>query len=340
MSDDMPRPRIFITGTAGFIGFHLAKHLLDTGAYVRGYDGLTDYYDVALKQARHDILLQAPRFSTTIGLLEDAQVFEKSVTEFKPDIIIHLAAQAGVRYSLENPRVYIDGNIVGTFNVLEAAKKQGISHLLLGSTSSIYGANEKIPFQETDRTDAPLTVYAATKKSGELLAHSYAHLWNIPTTIFRFFTVYGPWGRPDMAYFKFTKSILEGRAIDIYNNGNMSRDFTYIDDLVRAVCKLIENVPERGAPVSTQDTLSPVAPHRIVNIGRSEPMQLLDFISALEDALGIKAKRNYMDMQMGDVPTTWANADLLKTLTGFQPRIAPAQGIAEFVAWYREHYKV
>jgi len=331
--------RIFITGTAGFIGFHLAKLLLAEGFVVHGYDGMTDYYDVALKQRRHQMLLQNPNFSVTEGMLEDQALLDEVADKFEPDVIVHLAAQAGVRYSLENPRAYLDSNVIGTFNVMEAARRLEAEHLLMASTSSVYGANEEMPFIETEKADTQLTIYAATKKANESMAHSYAHLWGLPTTMFRFFTVYGPWGRPDLALYKFVDAILDGRPIDIYNQGDMYRDFTYVDDLVRAIRLLIDVPPERpeNGEVPEGDSLSPVAPYRVVNIGNSEKVRLLDFIGAIEDCLGQKAARNYMGMQTGDVPATWANADLLKTLTGYRPQTDFRDGIARFVEWYRDY---
>ncbi|MAQ35863.1 MAG: UDP-glucuronate 5-epimerase [Thioclava sp.] len=333
--------RILITGTAGFIGYHLAKLLLDEGYRVHGYDGMTDYYDVALKQRRHAMLLQNPNFSATEGMLEDLETFDAMADEFKPEIIVHLAAQAGVRYSLEQPRAYIDANIVGTFNVMEAARRHEVQHLLMASTSSVYGANEDMPYAETDKADTQLTIYAATKKATESMGHSYAHLWNLPTTMFRFFTVYGPWGRPDMALFKFTDAILNDRPIDIYNHGEMYRDFTYVEDLVRGIRLLIDAVPERPASrdeIAEGDSLSPVAPYRIVNIGNSDKVKLLDFVDALEAELGRPAQRNYMEMQKGDVPATWADASLLQSLTGYRPQTDVCEGIAKFVAWFRDYY--
>ncbi len=333
--------RVFITGTAGFIGFHLAKLLLLEGFVVHGYDGMTDYYDVALKQRRHAQLLQNPNFATTEGMLEDAELIDRVTDDFQPDVIVHLAAQAGVRYSLENPRAYIDGNVVGTFNVMEAARRLEVKHLLMASTSSVYGANEDMPFAETEKADTQLTIYAATKKANESMAHSYAHLWNLPTTMFRFFTVYGTWGRPDLALYKFVDAILDNRPIDIYNHGDMYRDFTYVDDLVRGIRLLIEAVPERPATredIPDWDSLSPVAPYRVVNIGNSDKVRLLDFIDAIEDALGKTAIRNYMDMQKGDVPATWANAEALQNLTGYRPQTDFKDGIARFVDWFREYY--
>lgn len=332
--------KVFITGTAGFIGFHLAQLLLDEGFRVHGFDGMTDYYDVKLKQRRHQMLLQNPHFSMTEGMLEDDALITQVTDDFAPDVIVHLAGQAGVRYSLENPRAYLDSNLVGTFNVMEAARRLKVEHLLMASTSSVYGANEDMPFAETDKADTALTFYAATKKANEAMAHSYAHLWDLPTTMFRFFTVYGPYGRPDLALFKFVDAILDGRPIDIYNHGDMYRDFTYVTDLVRGIRMLIDTPPVRpdNREVPEGDSLSPVAPYRIVNIGNSDKVRLLDFVEAIEEELGQKAIRNYMPMQMGDVPATWANAELLKTLTGYKPQTDIKDGIREFVAWFRDYY--
>ena len=333
--------RVFITGTAGFIGYHLAELLLSEGMEVRGLDGMTDYYDVALKRRRHQMLLQHEGFTAVEAMLEDADRVMSEITDFRPDIIVHLAAQAGVRYSIENPRAYIDANVTGTFNVLEAARVAGVGHLLAASTSSVYGANEAMPFRETDKADTQVSLYAATKKAGEAMGHVYAHLWGIPVTMFRFFTVYGPWGRPDLALFKFTDAILQGRPIDIYNHGEMYRDFTHVRDLVRGIRLLMDCVPERPAgsgAVPEGDSLSPVAPFRIVNIGNSEKVKLLDFVEAIEEAVGRKAIRNYMDMQPGDVPATWADATLLQTLTGYRPQTDFREGVREFVAWFRDYY--
>lgn len=331
--------RAFITGTAGFIGFHLAELLLQEGWEVAGFDGMTDYYDVDLKRRRHEMLRQHPGFSATEAMLEDMDTISRSVSDFAPGVIVHLAAQAGVRYSLENPRAYLDSNVIGTFNVMEAARRSKVQHLLMASTSSVYGANTEMPFIETEKADTQLTIYAATKKANESMGHAYAHLYDLPTTMFRFFTVYGPWGRPDLALYKFVDAILDGRPIDIYNHGDMYRDFTYVDDLVRAIRLLIDAVPVRpmDGVVPEGDSLSPVAPWRVVNIGNSDKVRLLDFVDAIEDCLGQKAIRNYMGMQMGDVPATWANADLLKTLTGYRPQTDFRDGIARFVEWYREY---
>ena len=335
-----PQTRVLITGTAGFIGFHLARLLLAEGFRVQGYDGMTDYYDVRLKQRRHAMLLQHPNFSAMEGMLEDQARFDALADEFRPDVIVHLAAQAGVRYSLENPRAYLDANVIGTFNVMEAARRLAVKHLLMASTSSVYGANTEMPFTETEKADTQLTIYAATKKANESMAHAYAHLWNLPTTMFRFFTVYGTWGRPDLALYKFVDAILDDRPIDIYNHGEMYRDFTYVDDLVRGIRLLMDAVPVRpeNGVVPEGDSLSPVAPYRVVNIGNSDKVRLLDFVDAIEDCLGKKAIRNYMPMQMGDVPATWADANLLQSLTGYRPQTDFRDGIARFVEWFRDYY--
>ena len=335
--------RYLVTGTAGFIGFHVGKLLIEAGHQVAGIDGMTAYYDVALKRRRHGILLQSPCFSAHELMLEDMDGLTAVYREFSPDVVIHLAAQAGVRYSLENPRAYVDSNLVGTFNILELARAHPPKHLLLASTSSVYGANTKMPFVESDRTDHPLTLYAATKKATEVMAHSYSHLWKLPTTVFRFFSVYGPWGRPDMALFKFTKAILENQPIDVYNHGEMDRDFTYIDDLAKAVVLLSQAIPLENQPDNDTDDdlgLSPAAPFRVVNIGNGSPVQLLAFIDAIEKRIGRPAIRNYLPMQPGDVPSTFADAELLVKLTGFRPSTPVAEGVARFVAWYRDYYNI
>jgi len=338
MSDSVRARKIFVTGSAGFVGFHLAKALLDEGFAVHGYDGMTPYYDPQLKIARHALLRAYPQFSANEAMLEDVESLTAAIANFDPDVIVHLAAQAGVRYSLEEPRAYVETNIVGTFNVLECARANKVDHLLMASTSSVYGANTQMPFTETDKADTPLTIYAATKKATEAMGHAYAHLHSLPTTMFRFFTVYGPWGRPDMAYFKFTRAILAGEPIDIYNNGDMWRDFTYVGDLVRGIRLLMDAVPGGPETAVDGDSLSAAAPFRVVNIGNSDKVRLLDFIAALEAALDRKAVRNMMPMQTGDMQATWADASLLRALTGYQPATELHDGVARFVEWYREYH--
>ncbi|ATN37588.1 UDP-glucuronate 5-epimerase (plasmid) [Rhizobium sp. ACO-34A] len=331
--------RYLITGTAGFIGFHLARRLLEAGHSVTGFDGMTPYYDVSLKQKRHGILETYPNFDPVIGALEDMAALDRAAAVEQPDAIIHLAAQAGVRYSLENPQAYVTSNLTGSWTVLELAKRVQPKHLLLASSSSIYGANEKVPFAETDHADEPLTLYAATKKAMEAMGHSYAHLYKIPTTAFRFFTVYGPWGRPDMALFKFTDAILNGRPLEIYGEGKMSRDFTYIDDLVESIVRLIDVVPSEENRVTApgvEDTLSRHAPFRIVNIGGGQPVELIRFVETVEAAVGEPAIRRMLPMQKGDVPRTFALPDLLQALTGYKPDTPVDKGVLEFVCWYRE----
>jgi UDP-glucuronate 4-epimerase len=332
--------RFLITGTAGFIGFHLARWLLGKGHCVFGVDGMTPYYDVALKEARHAILSSCLEFSPNVMLLEDKPKLDSVAAAARPDVIVHLAAQAGVRYSLDYPRSYLDSNLVGTFNVMEIARELKPAHFLIASTSSVYGANTRMPFREIDKTDHPMTFYAATKKAGEEMAHSYAHLWAVPTTAFRFFTVYGPWGRPDMALFKFVSAALAGEPIDVYGHGAMQRDFTFIDDLIESVTRLIDRPPKRGAPVGNEDSLSPVAPYRVVNIGRGQSVGLLPFIDEIERCLGMPIKRRMLDMQKGDVRATFASADLLEKLTGYRPSTQIDEGVAAFVEWYRDYYGV
>lgn len=328
--------KIFITGTAGFIGFHIANLLLDEGFAVMGYDGMTDYYDPALKAQRHAMLRAKDGFRAQEAMLEDIVTLTTAITDFRPDVIIHLAAQAGVRYSLENPRAYVDSNMIGTFNLLEAARKVDVAHVMVASTSSVYGANTSVPFKETDACDTPLTIYAATKKATEAMGHATAHVYGIPMTFFRFFTVYGPWGRPDMAPFLFAKGILDGTPLRIFNDGQMWRDFTYVTDLARAVRLLMDVPPVIGQPVAG-DSLSTAAPFRVVNIGQSQKILLLDFIAAMEDALGRSAIREYHPMQMGDVPMTWADTTLLRNLTGFVPQTEMRQGVGQFVKWFLSH---
>jgi UDP-glucuronate 4-epimerase len=333
---------VLVTGSAGFIGFHLSRELIAAGFRVVGVDAMTSYYDVELKRRRHALLRESNQFSAEEFDILDFDRLRAFALDARPQVIVHLAAQAGVRYSLEQPRAYIDTNITGTFNVMECARELAVEHLLMASTSSVYGANEAMPFTETEKAD-PLTIYAATKKANEAMGHSYAHLWNLPTTLFRFFTVYGPWGRPDMALFKFTKGIVEGTPIDVYNHGDMWRDFTYVEDLVHGIGLLIDAAPQRPASrdaIAEGDSLSPVAPFRVVNIGNSDKVRLTDFIDAIEAEIGKRAVRNYLPMQMGDVPATWADASLLQALTGYAPRTSFREGVAKFVAWYRDYYGV
>ena len=331
--------KIFITGSSGFIGFHLSKKLLDKGYKVHGFDSMNNYYDVKLKKARYRILNKYKNFSFTKGQLENQKNISSSILKYKPKIIIHLAAQAGVRYSIDKPRVYIDSNIIGTYNIIELAKKVNVKHLLIASSSSVYGANKKLPFKEIDKTETQLSIYAATKKSTESIAHSYSNIWNIPITMLRFFTVYGPWGRPDMALFKFTKGILRNKKIDIYNRGKMYRDFTYIDDIVDGINALINKAPNlKQLGKIKNDSLSPVAPFRILNIGNTHKVYLLDFIKALEKELGTNAIRNYMPMQKGDVKMTLSNTTLLKKITGYNPKTKYKVGIKNFLKWYFSYY--
>ncbi len=336
------RQRIYVTGAAGFIGYHLAALLLGEGHKVHGFDGMTPYYDPALKQARLALLTADPGFTFTEALLETPGAIAADMAAFRPDVVVHLAAQAGVRYSLEAPRSYLTSNIEGRFNVMEASRDCGVKHLLLASTSSVFGANTEMPYRETDKADTQVSIYAATKKATESMSHSWAHLYGLPTTCFRFFTVYGPWGRPDMAPYKFTKAILEGTPIDVYGQGRMFRDFTYVTDLVRAIRLLIDAVPERPASpdlIATGDSLSPVAPWRVVNIGNGEKVALGDFIAAIEAATGRQATRNLMGMQKGDVVATWADTGLLQRLTGYRPQTGIDAGMQAFVHWYRGYYR-
>ena len=335
--------RIYVTGAAGFIGYHLSALLLDEGYKVHGFDGMTPYYDPALKQARLALLTGRNGFTFTEAMLEEPGRIAADMAAFKPDVVIHLAAQAGVRYSLEAPRSYLTSNIEGTFNVMEAARDCGVKHLLLASTSSVFGANTEMPYRETDKADTQVSLYAATKKATESLSHSWAHLYNLPTTCFRFFTVYGPWGRPDMAPFKFTKAILAGDTIDVYGQGQMFRDFTYVTDLVRAIVLLVSAAPVRPSDpedIPAGDSLSPVAPWRVVNIGNGDKVALGDFIAAIEAATGKAARKNFMGMQKGDVVATWADSSLLQRLTGYRPETNIRDGMANFVRWYRDYYRL
>jgi len=325
---------ILITGSAGFIGYHLSKKLLSNGFKVIGLDGFTNYYDVGLKKKRNSILENDPNFILIKGMLSDKKTLQIIKSKFNPKIIIHLAAQAGVRYSISNPDTYIKYNIEGTYEINKLAKDMKVNHLLIASTSSVYGSSTDLPFKENNDTNNPISIYAATKKSTEILAHSFSHIYNIPTTIFRFFTAYGPWGRPDMALFKFTRAILNEELIDIYNQGNMSRDFTYIDDIVEAIRLLINKKPS----LSSQFLNSKVAPFRIVNIGNSKSIPLMDFVNCIEKKLNKKAKINFMEMQTGDVPNTLSDTDALKKITGFTPNISIENGISNFIDWYLKFY--
>ena len=333
-----------VTGSAGFIGFHISKRLLDEGWRVIGLDCMSDYYDVSLKERRESMLLKYQYYEPIHAKVEDPNVLFDIFETERPDIVIHLAAQAGVRYSIDNPRAYLESNIIGTFELLEAAKTFSPRHILMASTSSAYGANKKMPYKETDKADFQMSFYAATKKSTENMAHSYAHLFDLPITMFRFFTVYGPWGRPDMALFKFTEAILNGEKIDVYNHGEMWRDFTYIDDLVEGIRLLIDKSPrkpEQNVGSSFVDySKSPVAPFRVVNIGNSKAEKLADFIKTLENSLGMQAEKNFMPMQAGDMLETWADTSLLEGLTGYRPSTEMSEGVLKFVEWYRSYYKL
>lgn len=329
--------RFLVTGSAGFIGFHLCQRLLSDGHQVVGIDNFSNYYDVSLKDARN---AELERHHNAFRLerinLEDQVELNRAWEAAAPDVVIHLAAQAGVRYSIDHPEAYISANLIGTFNVLEAARRFKPKHLLAASTSSAYGANTEMPFRETDRAVHPLTLYAATKSATELMGHSYSHLFGVPTTFFRFFTVYGPWGRPDMALFKFTKAILANEAIEVYGEGEMSRDFTFVDDLVEGIVRLASAIP--GTQRVEGDSLSPVAPFRLVNVGGGSPSNLMDYISELEKALGREAKKTFLPMQDGDVRATFAAADLIERLTDYKPSTPISTGVPAFIAWYREYY--
>lgn len=332
--------KVLITGTAGFIGQNLALRLLRAGHQVVGIDSITPYYDISLKLDRLALLTPFEGFVQHAIGLEDFNAVSIIFAATKPDYVIHLAAQAGVRYSLENPRAYVDTNVVGSFNIIELCRKHDVKHLVLASTSSAYGANDRYPFVETDKASFPLTIYAATKQASELIAHSHSHLHNIPTTVLRFFTVYGPWGRPDMAFFLFTKAMVEGRPIKVFNDGKMARDFTYVDDLTRSIELLLDVPPIAGKPVSDTDSLSPVAPYRLVNIGNANPVPLMKFIAEIERAVGVTAQKEMLPMQPGDVSKTFADSDLLERLTGYRPSTSVRDGVRAFVDWYRDYYAV
>ena len=333
---------ILVTGAAGFIGFHVSRALLARGDTVTGFDNLNDYYDVALKQARLAQLAGQPGFSFAKGALEDAAAVDALFAGRPFDRVIHLAAQAGVRYSLTNPGAYVQSNLVGFLNILEACRRARTPHLAYASSSSVYGLNARQPFSVHDNVDHPISLYAATKKANELMAHTYAHLYGLPATGLRFFTVYGPWGRPDMALFLFTRAILAGKPIDVFNQGKMRRDFTYIDDIVQGVVRTADRI---AAPDPAWDAAAPdpgisPAPYRVYNIGNHTPVELERFIAVLEEALGRKAVRHYLPMQPGDVPATCADVDDLRRDVGFAPATPLETGIARFVEWYRDYYGV
>lgn len=330
---------VLVTGAAGFIGSELALRLLKEGHRVTGVDCFSPYYDVKLKRDRVARLTAFDTFTMHEIRVEDEAAMTEVFKTAAPECVVHFAAQAGVRYSLEHPRDYIDANIVGSFNVIDLARQLGIKHLVMASTSSAYGANQKFPFEETDAAPHPLTIYAATKQASELIAHSHSHLYGVPTTMLRFFSVYGPWGRPDMAFFLFTDKIFRGEPIDVYNHGDLLRDFTYIDDLVEGIRRLMDTPPEVGKYASPDDSLSPVAPYRLVNIGNAFPVKLMDYIEAIERHIGRPAKKNMIGMQPGDVKQTYADVSLLEALTGFTPSTDVDEGIAHFVQWYRDYYQ-
>lgn len=342
--------KILITGTAGFIGFHLTKRLLRENFQIVGIDNINDYYDVNLKQDRlRETGIEEPEKNAIVtssldknyrfiqASLEDQQVVKDLFESEKFDAVVNLAAQAGVRYSLENPQTYIDSNINGFLNILEGCRHTNVGHLIYASSSSVYGANKEMPFKTTDVVDHPVSLYAASKKSNELMAHAYSHLFKIPTTGLRFFTVYGPWGRPDMALFIFTKAMLEGNPIDVFNYGKMARDFTYIDDIVEGITKLIPKAPDDESPYTAEYTQ---APYQLFNIGYGSPVKLMDFIHEIEKNLGIEANKNLMPMQKGDVPKTWADVQSLHTLTGFRPEVSVEEGVKRFIDWYKKYYNV
>lgn len=334
--------KILVTGAAGFIGARLSERLLERGDTVLGYDNLNDYYDPSLKEARLRRLQPQEGFSMVRGGLEDRSALEAAFEGFAPQRVVNLAAQAGVRYSLQNPHAYIQSNIVGFMNILEACRHRGVEHLVYASSSSVYGGNRKLPFAVEDSVDHPLSLYAASKKANELMAHTYSHLYRLPTTGLRFFTVYGPWGRPDMALFQFTQRILAGEPIELFNNGQHTRDFTYIDDIVEGVIRTLDHVP---GPDPNYDPRAPNpatsdAPYRVYNIGNNAPVQLLDYIEVLEQALGLKAQRRLLPLQPGDVPDTFADVSALQRDVGYAPSTPIQTGIARFVQWYRAYYKV
>ncbi len=333
--------RVLVTGAAGFIGYHTAKALLDRGDEVVGLDNLNAYYDVKLKEARLSQLQGAPASPSTSWISPTGRAWSGSSPRLRPQRVIHLGAQAGVRYGMENPHAYVDSNIVGTLHVLEGCRHNGVEHLVFASSSSVYGANTSMPFSVHQNVDHPLSIYAASKKANELMAHTYAHLYRLPVTGLRFFTVYGPWGRPDMALFKFTRAILAGEPIDVFNNGHHARDFTYIDDVVEGVLRTADRIPQPNPAWNgiRPDPATSSAPYRIYNIGNHKPVELMHFIGVLEKALGREAKKNFLPLQPGDVPATFADVDDLVADVGFAPSTPIEEGIARFVKWYRDYYK-
>lgn len=333
---EVTKMKVLVTGAAGFIGFYLSKALIEKEYEVIGIDNINDYYDVKLKNDRLEILNvhdKGENFRFIKLALEDREGISSLFKEHNFDIVVNLAAQAGVRYSIDNPHAYVDSNLVGFVNILEGCRQNKIKHLVYASSSSVYGMNTKQPFSTDDRVDYPISLYAATKKSNELMAHTYSHLYNIPTTGLRFFTVYGPMGRPDMAYFKFTKAIIEGKTIDVFNNGEMKRDFTYIDDIVEGITRVMEKSPTKMESQITNAS----APYKVYNIGNNQPITLRHFITSIEKACGLKAKENLMPMQLGDVPMTFANIDELVEDVNFKPQINIEQGIKKFVSWYQQY---
>ena len=333
---------ILVTGAAGFIGMHTALRLLERGDEVVGFDSLNAYYDPALKAARLERLREHPGFTFVQGALEDRVAVAGLFADVRPDRVVNLAAQAGVRYSIEDPHAYVDSNVVGFVNVLEGCRAVGVEHLVYASSSSVYGANTKLPFSVADAVDHPVSLYAATKKANELMAHTYSHLFGLPTTGLRFFTVYGPWGRPDMALFLFTKAILAGEPIRIFNRGRMRRDFTYIDDIVEGVIRVLDThaTPDPTFDPGNPDPSTSSAPYRVFNIGNDQPTELLRYVDVLEAELGVEAIRQFEDIQPGDVPATWADVDALRDAVGFTPATPLEEGVRRFVNWYREFYGV
>jgi UDP-glucuronate 4-epimerase len=330
--------KVLVTGCAGFIGFHVSKRLLETGYGITGVDNLNPFYDEGLKAARLQVLRKQKSFQFVHADIADRPFVEEIFRNYEFGPIVHLAAQAGVRYSLENPHLYVNSNLAGFVNLIEEARKNKTPHFVYASSSSVYGANQKVPFSEQDNVDHPVSLYAATKKSNELMAHVYAHLYRLPVTGLRFFTVYGPWGRPDMAMFKFCKAILEGSPIEVYNHGNMKRDFTYIDDVVEGVIRTMDSPPASKPQEGREGTTC--APHRIYNIGNNQPVELSWLIQILEEKLGKKANKRLLPIQPGDVPITYADVDSLAQAVGYRPKTSIEEGVSRFVDWYREYYKV